>query len=127
MLATFTRLLKEFLFVFEKKLRAAYINPAGRWLLINTLDHPSVDLLWHRVVVEKLGGFLATAATTSALWHTRCTPGTLFLVMKFWLSTHFHREPKVKKYGFMRLHCFVLFLFKHGDKYTLTYYYYYCY
>jgi len=72
-------------------------------LLIDTLDNPSVDLLWHRVVVvaaaavvvEKLGGFFGTAAPTSALWHTRWTPGTLFLVMKLGLSTHFHREPKV--------------------------------
>jgi hypothetical protein len=68
-------------------------------LLINTLDQPSVDLLWHRVVVvfvvEKLGGFLGTAAPTSALWRTHWTPGTHFLAMKLGLSTHFHQEPKV--------------------------------
>jgi len=69
---------------------------AQRGLLINSLDQPGVDLLRHHVVVvvvvvvEKLGGFLGTAAPTSALWHTRWTPGTLFLVMKLGLSTHFH-------------------------------------
>jgi hypothetical protein len=134
MLATFTRVLKELFIHVRKQLRVAYINPPGRRLLISTLDQPSVDLLWHHVVVvvvvvvvvEKLGGFLGTAAPKSALWHTRWTPETLFLVMKLGLCTHFHREPKVKKYSFMRLRCFLLFLVKHGDKYTLMYYYYYC-
>ena len=78
-------------------------------MLINTLDHLSVDLLWHRVVVvvvfvvEKLGGFLGTAAPISALWHTRWTPGTLFLLMKLGLSTHFHREPKVHASSLFRV------------------------